>query len=372
MSNVSILIFANYQIDISKEYSFKDINIAKFEEDVRSAFERDPDTTLLVCEIIERTQFGEEEQKTLDRAFEVLNRVAPRYYLVVDDTMNHTATFNGNMAYLSGCMMLAYLSIWMKGHPIATEWNPSTNKGLLLLGKCQKIHRIGLLKKFYEQNALDYIEWTAHFKNQRDVIKDRFFNDYTDEEYDIFVNRCNRLLDLPNDHPSLPEIGNGYFHHQGFPFDHTLYERTAFSVVLESEYYGTGKPWVSEKTWRAIANKHPFIMVGGESNIPDLKSKGYRTFEELMHIPEYYSSLSTGKDMDQALNSIVTNTVEFSKLLENASPNLVSKINEDVEHNYKLFEDFMGKQVAKFVETTGLTTDAVVSVMDIQLSPWCR
>lgn len=372
MSNVSILLLLNYQIDIAKEYSFRDFNAVKFEEDVRNTFVKDPDTTLLVCEIIERTQFTSEDQNTIDRALEILNRVAPRYYLVVDDTMDHQVTFNGNVAYLSGCMMLAYLSIWMKGHPVATEWKPTTNKGLLLLGKCQKIHRIGLLKKFYEKNALDSIEWTAHFVNQRDSIKEQFFSDYTDEEFELFTQRCNRLLDLTDDHPCLPESNDGYFHHQGFPFDHTLYERTAFSIITESEYYGVGKPWVSEKTWRAIANKHPFIMVGGESNIPDLKHRGYRTFEELLHIPEYHSLLTTAKDMDHALNSIVTNTVEFSKLLDNASPSLIAKINEDVEHNYKLFEDTMGKQVAKFLETTNLTTDAIVQLMDIQLSPWCR
>jgi|694.fasta_scaffold24945_4 hypothetical protein len=372
MPNVSILLLSNYQIDITKEYSFRDLKIAKFEEDVRAIFDKDPDTTLLVCEIIERTQFTSEEQNALDRIFEVLNRVAPKYYLVVDDTMGHQVTFNGNVAYLSGCMMLAYLSIWMKGHPVATEWNPKTNQGLMLLGKCQKIHRIGLLKKFYEQNVLDSIEWTAHFINQRNLIKEQFFKDYTDDEYDMFVTRCNRLLDLSNDHPCLPKVTDGYFHHQGFPFDHTLYERTAFSIILESEYYGVGAPWLSEKTWRAIANKHPFIMVGGESNIPDLKSRGYRTFEELMHIPEYYSLLTTVKNVDHALNSIVTNTVEFSKLLENASPSLIAKINEDVEHNYKLFEDFMGNQVAKFLETTNLTTDAIVQLIDIQLSPWCK
>jgi hypothetical protein len=372
MTNVSILLLSNYQIDIAKEYSFRDLKIAKFEEDVRAVFDKDPDTTLLVCEVIERTWFGPKEQNTINRALEILNRVAPRYYLVVDGTMDHQVTFNGNVAYLSGCMMLAYLSIWIKGHPVSTQWNPSTNKGLVLLGKCQKIHRIGLLKKFYEQNALDSIEWTAHFVNQRKLIKEQFFSDYTDEEFTRFVDRCNRLLDLTDNHPCLPKSNDGYFQHQGFPFDHTLYQRTAFSVVLESEYYGTGMPWLSEKIWRAIANKHPFIMVGGESNIPKLKKMGFRTFEELLPIPEYYLLLTNTGDMGRALNSIVTNTVELSRLLDNASPDLIAKITEDVEHNYKLFEDFMGNQVANLLETTNLTTDAIVSLMDIQLSPWCK
>lgn len=374
MSDIFILPLLGFQVNITEEFSYKDINIKQFEDDVSSIVEDHPDATILICEMIERRCFASSEQNTIDRVFEVLERVAPKYFLVVDGTLNHEVTFGGRVAYLPGCMMLPYYHIWMKGHPIASEWNPTTSKGLMLLGKCKKIHRIGLLKKFYEAGELDSIEWTAHFVKERNIIKERFFADYTEEEFDTFSNICNRTVDLPDDHPCHPSTETQNFHHQGFPFDHTLYERTAFSVILESEYYTNcgNNPNLSEKIWRAIANKHPFIMVGGESNIPELKKLGFKTFEEYLAIIEYYSLFSTTKDVNVALDSIVTNTVEFYKLLANPSSDLVNQIKADVDHNYNLFESMMNKYVADFIHKTNLDEYDVGQLISYHLSPWCQ
>lgn len=373
MSDIFILALLGFQVNINKEYSYQDINIGTFERVVANLVADHPNATILVCEMIERRYFKADEQNTIDRVFEVLERVAPKYFLVVDGTLPHEVTFNGRVAYLPGCMMLPYYHIWMKGHPTSTEWNPAS-KGLMLLGKCKKLHRIGLLKKFYEAEALDSIEWTAHFIKERNIIKERFFADYTEEEFEAFSKICNRTIDLPDDHPCHPVIETQNFHHQGFPFDHTLYQRTAFSVILESEYYTNlyYNPNLSEKTWRAIANKHPFIMVGGESNIPELKKLGFRTFEEYLPIPEYYSSFSTTRDANIALDSIVTNTIEFSKLLSNPSSDLVKQIKADVDHNYNLFETMMAKHVKDFIQKTNLDTSDVGRLISYHLSPWCQ
>ncbi len=374
MSDITILTLLSFQVDISKEFSYRDINIEKFERTISNIVADNPNTTILVCEMIERNQYGEEEQNTFDRIFEVLDRLAPKYFLIIDNTMGHRTTFNGKVAYLPGCMMLAYYHIWMKKHPKVTEWNPTTNKGLMLLGKCKKFHRIGLLKKFYEAKLLNSIEWTAHFINERNIIKERFFSEYTDQEFEEFSNQCNRTLDLPEGHPCHPTRETQDFHHQGFPFDHTLYEQTAFSVILESEYFTSCNniPAISEKTWRAIANKHPFIMVGSEYNVPELKRMGFRTFEEHLAIPDYYSRFTSTKNMDTALDCVVTNTVEFSKLLADPSSSLVAKIKEDVDHNHNLFESMMSKYVQDFIEKTKLDTSAIEHLMIYHLSPWCR
>ncbi len=371
MTHITTLQLLNYQIDISKQFSYKDINISKLEQEVTEVLSENPDTKILLCEMIERYAFSPEEQNSLDRVFECLEKLTPNYFLVTDDTMGHEASFKGNVAYLPGCMLLAYYHIWIKGHPTATEWNSNDGKGLMFLGKCEKMHRIGLLRKFYEQGALGTVEWTANFANQRGLIKDKFFADYSDSEFDTFFNACNRTLDLPNDHPAHPADDTHSFQHQGFPFDHTLYERTAFSVILESEYYSKDIPGISEKSWRAIANKHPFIMVGGESNIPELKKMGFRTFEEYLVIPEYCSILTDTRDMNKALDSVITNTVEFSKLLKDPSPALVAKIREDVDHNFNLFESFMEDKVGKFLKTTGLDITAISRMLEPHLSYWC-
>jgi hypothetical protein len=242
----------------------------------------------------------------------------------------------------------------------------------MLLGKCEKLHRIGFLKKFYEKNSLDSIEWAANFTNQYDLIKEQFFTDYSDEEFKIFSDTCNRTLDIPINHPSYPKNSNESFQHLGFPYDHTLYYKTAFSVILESEYYSDpeGKPWISEKTWRAIANKHPFIMVGSADNIPVLKNMGFKTFEEYLSIEDYYSLLTVTEDIHTSLDAIVTNTVEFSNLLGTLSPDLKHKIIEDVNHNYDLFESIMKEAVDTFLATTNLEISIIKTIIDHHNCDW--
>ena len=374
MPNVFVFQMLYYQANIHLEYSYKEVNLSLFERDMTKVLAEDPSATILLCEIIERTFFTKEEQDSINKMIEILDRLNANYFFVVDKTMNHQISFGDRVAYLSGCMLLAYYHIWMNNHPNITEWDPITNKGLLLLGKCEKKQRIGLLKKFYEKNLLDSIEWAANFTNQYDLIKERFFADYTDEEFKIFSDKCNRILDIPGDHPSYPSNSSQSFQHQGFPFDHTLYNKTAFSIISESEYYSdpAHKPWISEKTWRAIANKHPFIMVGSVDNIPVMKDMGFRTFEEYLPITDYYSWLtSTNFNIDVSLDAIVTNTVEFYNLLNNISPELKDKIVEDVNHNYDLFESMMKEAIDTFLETTKLDTRAIKSIIDHHSCSWC-
>jgi hypothetical protein len=372
MPNIFTLQLFYYQKNIHLEYSYKEVNLALFEKDIAKIMAIDSTATILLCEIIERKVFKKEEQNSINQMIEILDRMAVNYFFVVDNTMNHQISFGDKVAYLPGCMLLAYYPVWINHHPNVTVWNPISNKGLMLLGKCEKIHRIGFLKKFYEKNSLDSIEWAANFTNQYDLIKEKFFTDYSDEEFKIFSDTCNRTLDIPINHPSYPKNSNESFQHLGFPYDHTLYCKTAFSVILESEYYSDpeGMPWISEKTWRAIANKHPFIMVGSTDNIPVLKNMGFKTFEEYLSIEDYYSLLTVTQDIHTSLDAIVTNTIEFSNLLGTLSPDLKHKITEDVNHNYELFESIMKEAVDTFLATTNFEISTIKAIIDHHNCDW--
>jgi hypothetical protein len=385
MTTVSVLLLCNYQSNIDRSYSYEEINTSLLEEDVAKLLSIDPNTTILLCEILEQNVFTEKEQASINTMIAILDRMTPNYFFVVDSSLEHEISFGNKVVYLPGCMLLAYYPIWMDHHPNVTEWNPISNKGLLLLGKCEKVHRIGLLKKFYEKNALDSIEWSANFAHQYELIKEQFFTEYTDEEFKIFSDSCNRILDIPADHISYPLNPTTNFNYIGFPYDHTLYYKTAFSVITESQYYTVPekRPWITEKTWRAIANKHPFIMIGSADNIPVLKNMGFRTFEEYLSIKDYNSLLAYTKNADISLDAIVTNTVNFCKSLNDPSSNIIleepqgstqfrrgnprvgrkvdlkNKITEDVNHNYELFKSITREAIDTFLRTTKLDLTAI-------------
>jgi hypothetical protein len=60
---------------------------------------------------------------------------------------------------------------------------------------------------------------------------------------------------------------------------YSVYDSTLISVVTESNFVNK-QIYHSEKTWKPIANKHPFIIVGPAGSLEKLKSLGYRTFSD--------------------------------------------------------------------------------------------
>lgn len=60
---------------------------------------------------------------------------------------------------------------------------------------------------------------------------------------------------------------------------YSVYDSTLISIVTESNF-ANNQIYHSEKTWKPIANKHPFILVGPAGSLENLKSLGYKTFSD--------------------------------------------------------------------------------------------
>ena len=61
--------------------------------------------------------------------------------------------------------------------------------------------------------------------------------------------------------------------------EYSVYDSTLISVVTESTFIDD-PIYHSEKTWKPIANKHPFIIAGPPGSLESLKSLGYKTFSD--------------------------------------------------------------------------------------------
>jgi hypothetical protein len=97
----------------------------------------------------------------------------------------------------------------------------------------------------------------------------------------------------------------------GFPKNQDLsdyYNRSYFSIVTESRTLGNheGGFMITEKTYRAILHKHPFILVSKHRSLEALKSLGFKTFDSVW---------------DESYDSIVDDTHRF-----NAIANLVEHL----------------------------------------------
>ncbi len=132
-------------------------------------------------------------------------------------------------------------------------------------------------------------------------------------------------------------------HYLGYPYDERLYRVTNFSLIAETHYDGNQEFHPTEKTYRAIANKHPFIIASTPFFLTNLKRKGYKTFSNL--IDENYDfekehskrllqltiALKSALKLDYTpFNSITDYNVQ---VLKNNAKSTLSIINSSLNNN---------------------------------------
>ena len=100
------------------------------------------------------------------------------------------------------------------------------------------------------------------------------------------------------------------------------YNRTEFSVVVESQM-NTGGIFITEKTMKPLALKHPFILLGSLGTLEFMQSVGFVTYDNLFD--ETYDKSS------DRLNLVYKQVKDYSM---HGYDKLTT---EKIEHNYNLF-----------------------------------
>lgn len=133
-------------------------------------------------------------------------------------------------------------------------------------------------------------------------------------------------------------------------FNPAWYDRTAFSVVVESwmrsdAYFASpGVPEfnpnvklrpnyrteVSEKIFKPLAFQHPFIVYGSEGTLRYLKDTGFETFDNLWD--EAYDSITSDSDRFDAVTNLVKSAVRQPLQLDEVTQ-------QKLQHNRERFWD---------------------------------
>lgn len=125
--------------------------------------------------------------------------------------------------------------------------------------------------------------------------------------------------------------------------DHVFFENSYFSVVTETLYYPHyGVPnqvytghvpaliglFLTEKTYKPIAMKHPFILLAPAHSLRMLRERGYKTFSPF--IDESYDEIEND---DLRLKAVVE---EVKRLSTSDLVEFTHQIKDIVEHNEKI------------------------------------
>lgn len=249
-------------------------------------------------------------------------------------------------------------------------WNYYSNKALFFIGKADRIHRIGLLYKFLKNDQIkDNLLWSLYLNDYyKENLKSFILDNISDQEFKIFLQESIKTLDLKNN-SEVNEVNDIIIDHSSinfnsFKFDYTLYKKTIISIVSESEFFPykgmdmfkgqlVNDPYIqiTEKTWKAMINYHPFIGVGRTDYLIKLKELGFKTFEEYMAIPDY----STIEDKNKRLEAVVENVKYFITKIQNRYY-LISSIKEDINYNFTYFHQYVQNQYNILSNSLGLTS----------------
>lgn len=224
------------------------------------------------------------------------------------------------------------------------EYNPD-NSYLMLIGKPNKPHRIPLLYKLDKRNLIKNNTLYSLRVTEDPTVRKRI--DYllskylTDEKTGMeYAKSMEKEIDVVYNRDSTEP-----FHYSGIPFNKEIFESTNFQVVIETSE-SLSPPLISEKTWIAIANKMPFIVVGSPKTCEYLENLGFRTFREYMKHPLY--------DETELNLDLVVDNIEHLELYLHT---YVDRVKADINHNFTHLEKLYStnyKEVNKLLNDVGI------------------
>lgn len=220
--------------------------------------------------------------------------------------------------------------------PLAHSWNNEKFRGLLLTGKTNKLQRIHPIKKLLDHNMLntDVMEWSFHYSKVYLSNIAELLN-VSNSEAEIFATTANRNPD-GIDTTDYAES----FDYDGIPYDHSMYENTSWSLISETTTH-SHTTWITEKTYRPILNKHPFILFAQPHTENFLRSNDFRTFNYCFPI-EY----DTIEDELERFDAVMENVFYLKKNWDSLD---FERINADVEYNYTTLTNRTSKEETNLI-----------------------
>ena len=124
--------------------------------------------------------------------------------------------------------------------------------------------------------------------------------------------------------PSNSEHGDHYY------IDRLNYDvclKTFVTVVSEASFFDSDDTlFISEKTFKAIASRHPFIIFGNRGSLKALKEMGFKTFDDFWD--ERYDDLPTWERFD----AIIKIMHDINKVEDKLD--MFRKMEDILEHNF--------------------------------------
>jgi hypothetical protein len=211
------------------------------------------------------------------------------------------------------------------------------SKKFLYFNRRWRLHRPFLIALMYGKNLLDHGHVSFGPCDNNDTWKHRWpeMMHYFRNEPEM-LSLLNKYQDVKNLTPLFLDTDQLHINRAESTVDtNRYYEDTYFSVISETTYFT--REWyhsarfLSEKTFKAIAMKHPFILVSVPNSLEILRIMGYKTFSSIIN-EEYDLELDDGKRMLMILHEIE----RLSNLNQEELSDFLIKAIEICNYNYNV------------------------------------
>jgi hypothetical protein len=138
-------------------------------------------------------------------------------------------------------------------------------------------------------------------------------------------------------------IPNEQYDHRHYPMNLKHYcEKSDINIVFETEPFGEHSEYsyqgfgsfLTEKTYKAILFKKPFILVSEQHGLKALHAFGFKTFS-----PWFNESYDDIEDFDQRVEAVLAEINRLSLLSEDEIATILREVNDIVEHNHRVLFD---------------------------------
>lgn len=215
-------------------------------------------------------------------------------------------------------------------------------KPFLCFNGVARPHRILMMGEIFARNLHPYTFLSCYDKNNimdqaaqaRWVVDQKM---YGDRYYRAFY-ELERRKDLFPMRLSLPE--DNLFSHNYTIEDHKLYSRSYISVVTETDFFqqyhsnhtvSLNCTFPTEKTFKPIKARHPFIIVSRPHFLKHLKQLGYKTFHP--HINEFYDDIEND---EKRMDAILTEMQRLAAYSQQEWGAFLYHINHICQYNFDL------------------------------------
>lgn len=214
-------------------------------------------------------------------------------------------------------------------------------KLLLCMNNGAKLHRIYIVLRLFELGLIEksYVSLLFHHGNMNDIVNNihdnalkQYFNSETADRLKDVLRQHQSKFPLILDRLPSPVCPNTVTDESLKFYYDSYFNITTESVwcsdedVKDEAYEGI---FFSEKTWKPISVKQPFILSGFAGSLQILRDKGYKTFSPLIN--EDYDN---ERHHQKRLEMIIEEIYRLSKFTDDQWISWQNSLLPILEHNY--------------------------------------